>query len=390
MGGNVHSNSPMAIVLHVVSYFPPERLGGVGEVVATLHRHLLASGHQSTVLTSGTDQRDPTVRRIARTPLRFAVASLRMAWLARGAEVVHIHHGEGLGLVLAMRLLRISTPVLLTLHVDVRSMRPSMRPYRVAGFTIGGASLRDVWYANVVMPARALLDRVAIRMADRISFISRSAARDSLGSGTAEHATVVYNSVEPTVMPLAPAAPRTDLLFVGTNSRRKRVETLPLVLAYVRERVPEATLRIVGLDREDNPDLNRIAKALGVEHAIVFEGRRSVAELGAYYAASRVLIVPSAYEGLPLVILEAFQAGLPVVATRVSGHPEAIDHGVNGLLVPVDDPRQMAEAACRILESPDLAVAMGDAALRTVGERFSIARQLEGYLAIYASLRPPA
>ncbi|MBX3131820.1 MAG: glycosyltransferase family 4 protein [Gemmatimonadaceae bacterium] len=376
----------MAIVLHVVSYYPPDRIGGVGEVVANVHRGLLARGHRSCVLTSGTSTDDANVLRVAATPLRFALAVARLATLAREADVVHLHHGEGIGLLIAMRLLRIKTPVLLTLHVNVAAMMPSMRPYRAAGRTFGDWTMAERFYATVVMPARALMDRVALALADSVSFISRSAAQDTLGADAAEGAVIIYNGLAAAATPRAEAIDSSTLLFVGSGSVRKRVESLPLVLAAVRRRLPSATLRIIGLAAGDNQELLTVADALGVRDALIFEGRRRSEELPAYYRASQVLLVPSAYEGLPMVILEAQQQGLPCVATRVSGHPEVITDGVNGYLVPLDDPEQMAAAALRVLENPEIRARMAINGQREIASRFSVARQVEEYLALYATL----
>jgi glycosyltransferase involved in cell wall biosynthesis len=117
--------------------------------------------------------------------------------------------------------------------------------------------------------------------------------------------------------------------------------------------------------------------------AIDFCGRKRAAELSPYYRAAQVLVVPSAYEGLPMVILEAFAQGLPCVATRVSGHPEVIADGENGFLVPLDDPQAMAAAVIRILQEPGLATRMGESARATVRAHFDVRRQVREYLALY-------
>ena len=376
----------MPRVLHVVSYFPPDRLGGVGEVVAHVHRALRAAGHASTVLTTGVSTDDPCVRRIASSPGTFSFAAMRYASLARAAELVHIHHGEGVGLLGAMRALGIQTPVLLTLHVSVAAMCRSLGPYRVGGRTFHRDTLRDWIYRHVTMRVRSGLDRIALKFADHVSFISRSAATDVLGEDAGARATVVYNGV-PRASPVthSPSLP-TELLYVGTNTERKRVELLPLILFEVRRQRSDARLRIVGFDRDENSELVSLARELGVLDAIEFAGRIQSGALGRYYRSARVLLVPSAYEGLPMVILEAMQHGIPVVATRVSGHPEVIVDGVNGLLVPLDDPAAMADAAVRVLEDPSLEARFGAHARSVANERFSVERQVSAYLAEYERL----
>lgn len=396
----------MASVLHVVSYFPPDRIGGVGEVVAHVHRGLLAGGHRSRVVTSGHSRDDASVLRLAKSPGGFSLASARALQLARESDVIHVHHGEALGLLLGLSLLRIETPVLLTLHVDVAAMAAASRPYRAAGRRLGSWGLREAAYVTIAMPLRALADRAAMALADKTSFISRSAALDTLGAELAATATVIYNGVPSApAMVIDSALPSTptiaagsyahgqasaapcDLLFVGTNQIRKRVESLPLVLAAVRQRRPQATLRIVGFTADENPALLATARALGVADAIEFAGRCRAEELAAHYASAGVLVVPSAYEGLPMVILEAMQHGLPCVATRVSGHPEVIRSGENGVLVPLDDPDAMAAAALALLEDPAKRAELGAAAKRSVAERFSVERQVAEYASLYAQLR---
>jgi glycosyltransferase involved in cell wall biosynthesis len=147
---------------------------------------------------------------------------------------------------------------------------------------------------------------------------------------------------------------------------------------------------VIGFDAGDHPGVDRLARDLGVRDAIVFEGRKLSSELAPYYRAAQVLLVPSAYEGLPMVILEGYRCALPCVATRVSGHPEAIEHGHTGLLVPPDAPRAMADAALALLRDPARARAMGAEGRRLVESRFDAARQVREYVGLYQELRASA
>lgn len=380
----------MLRVLHVVSYFPPDRMGGVGEVVSHVHRALKAGGHLSAVVTTGRSHDDPDVHRIADSPGKFGLASASRASMARDVDVVHMHHGEGLGLLVAMRALGIRTPVLLTLHVGVDVMRRSLGPYSIGGQTFHPESPSSWIYRQLNMRVRWWMDRAASRLADEMSFISRSAAVDVLGVEQGHRAKVVYNGV-PALAPHAevghePRLSPVELLFVGANSERKRVELLPLILAAVRRHRPGARLRIVGFNKHESPEIVRLSLELGLQDAIEFAGPVHSGELSSYYRSAAVLVVPSAYEGLPMVILEAMRYGVPVVATRVSGHPEVIEDGINGLLVPVDSPAEMAMATLRLLEEPSLAHRIGAAGRSRAAVRFSIDQQVAGYLVEYERL----
>ena len=79
-------------------------------------------------------------------------------------------------------------------------------------------------------------------------------------------------------------------------------------------------------------------------------------------------------DGLPNVLLEAMACGVPVVSTRVAAIPEAVEDGVNGLLVPPADPEALAEALVRMIRDPELAAALGARARASLEERFELRR----------------
>ncbi len=372
-------------VLHVVSYFPPDRMGGVGEVVAHLHEALLGAGHESRVLTSGEGTADTRIVRLRGGPTRFALTCWRRLSLVRGADILHVHHGEGFLLLLLVKLFRLRVPIVLTLHVGIAGIRRSLRPFEVDGHVLGRAG-GGFPGRTARMVMRGWLDRWAMALADEISFISRSAAEDVLTPEGAKGARVIYNGLPSRPTPSHRPEP-VEVLFVGAASVRKRVQILPFVLARIREKRPGCRMRVIGFRSEDAPELVRWARALDVLDAFVFEGRMRSDELSGYYAAAQVLLVPSAYEGLPMVILEAYQQGLPCVATRVSGHPEVVRDNDNGRLVEVDRPEEMAAAVLEILEDPSRGRRMGDRGRDLVAERFGVERQLREYIELYREVR---
>lgn len=223
-------------------------------------------------------------------------------------------------------------------------------------------------------------------LADELSFISRSAARDVLGAEAAAAATVIYNGLPAPAAAAATVAPAepTELLYVGTASLRKRTHLLPYVLRAVRRERPRARLRIVGFEL-DGP-LRQLFAEQQVLEAVVCEGPRRSDQIAPFYRAAGVLVVPSIYEGLPMVILEGFQHGLPSVVTRVSGHPEVVEDGLSGFLVDPDDPAQLAARCLEILARPDGGRAMGEAGRALVAKRFGLERQVREYLRLYEAM----
>jgi glycosyltransferase involved in cell wall biosynthesis len=153
--------------------------------------------------------------------------------------------------------------------------------------------------------------------------------------------------------------------------------------------MPTARLRIVGFDLDGDPVLREEADRLGVLPSIEFVGSLTSEEVTPFYRAAKALVLPSAYEGLPMVLLEAMREGLPAVATDVSGHPDAIDDGVSGYLVPVDDVDAMADRCVILLRDSDATTEMRQRARQAVIERFSLDREVDAYMRLYGRLKAP-
>ena len=153
-------------------------------------------------------------------------------------------------------------------------------------------------------------------------------------------------------------------------------------------RLPDARVAIAGRG-EQEASLRRLAAELGLCERVHLLGLRDDVET--VLAAADLFVQPSRSEGLPLAVLEAMASGLPVVATRVGGIPEAVADGETGLLVPPGDPAALATALARVLDAEDRGAAMGRAGRERAAE-FSVARMADRYQQIYARLlrRRPA
>lgn len=121
--------------------------------------------------------------------------------------------------------------------------------------------------------------------------------------------------------------------------------------------------------------LEQLAGSLGLDGAVEFLGH--VDDVRPIHERLDVYVQSSHVEGLPVAVLEALAAGLPVVAARVGGNEEAVIDGVGGLLVPPRSPEAMAAAIARFLEDPALARQMGCAGRRHVESLFSAGAMVE-------------
>jgi glycosyltransferase involved in cell wall biosynthesis len=121
-----------------------------------------------------------------------------------------------------------------------------------------------------------------------------------------------------------------------------------------------------------------------VENHVRFLGnRRDVPEI---QRALDIFVQPSLWEGLPLALLKAMGAGLPVVATRVSGCLDAVTDGGNGRLVEPGDAKDLARVILELYRHPEQSRRLGEAARRTVADRFSSAAMLKRLEGLYGEL----
>jgi glycosyltransferase involved in cell wall biosynthesis len=153
------------------------------------------------------------------------------------------------------------------------------------------------------------------------------------------------------------------LLFVGRLRIRKGVEVLLEAL------FPGMRLLIAG-DGEHRAALERKVEEMRLGSRVRFLGRCDAARVRGLLRGAAALVVPSTYEGMPLVILEAMEAGAPVVASRVSGIPEVVEDGRTGWLVPPENPGALAAALTEVVENPEEARRRGEEGRRRVEERF--------------------
>jgi glycosyltransferase involved in cell wall biosynthesis len=170
---------------------------------------------------------------------------------------------------------------------------------------------------------------------------------------------------------------------VGRLEDQKGHTHLLAALPEVRREFPDLLVLLVGEGRRQ-ADLRRQVHSLGLQDTVRFLGTRR--DLPEIYRALDLFVQPSLWEGMPLALLKAMGAGLPVVATKVSGSVEAIEDGINGRLVAPGDPQALAQAIKELLGQPDKRRRLADEARRTVAARFSLEAMLRQLEELYLDL----
>lgn len=197
---------------------------------------------------------------------------------------------------------------------------------------------------------------------------------------------VIYNGLEesslhPTPLPFNPPW----LLCLGRLAPYKGFDLALTALVSILERFPHIRLTIAG-DGPSRSDLERLTVELGLTHAVDFVGWIAPDQVPALINNATVVVMPSWGEGLPLVALEAALMARPVVATRVAGLSEVVKHQQTGLLTEEYDSGGLAQAIASLLEHPDRATRMGQAARSRVKNVFSFERCVAAYDALYQQL----
>ncbi len=176
-------------------------------------------------------------------------------------------------------------------------------------------------------------------------------------------------------------------IYVGRLEPVKGVDLVLQAATLLRSALPGGapawSLTLAG-DGSQRAALEAQAHALGLADRVRFLGtRQDVANL---LSSNDVLVLPSRWEGMPNVALEAMACGLPVIATAVGGTPEVVAHRETGILVPPEQPLALAQAMAVLLADASLREKMGQAGRRRVETEFSIDTAVARTEALYREL----
>jgi glycosyltransferase involved in cell wall biosynthesis len=185
-----------------------------------------------------------------------------------------------------------------------------------------------------------------------------------------------------------------SILFVGRLIERKGVAHLIRALGTVRQTVP-ARLVVIG-DGPERASLERLARELELADHVEFRGRVTDEALRDAYAAADVFALPSVLdarqdtEGLGVVLLEAMNYSVPVIASDIGGIPDIVQHERTGLLVPPGEEDALAAALTRVLRDSMLARRLGDGGSRLLRETFAWDRIVDRWEDVYSRVMQSA
>lgn len=237
-----------------------------------------------------------------------------------------------------------------------------------------------------------LHDPVGTHLAERIkgSLFVRSISRHGRGQlmlscARSEWRKLIYVPLGIDATEFAPGPQRTasskpQLLCVGRSAPEKGQGLLLEAIAALSAEGRPVHLRLVG-DGPDRAWLENRAAELGIASSVEFAGWVDQAGLMALYAETDLFVLPSLVEGIPMVLMEAMAMQIPCVAPRITGIPELIRHGVDGMLFAVADVEDLKQNIHHLLQSPDLCAQMGKQARARVVRDYDMVRNTERFAA---------
>jgi glycosyltransferase involved in cell wall biosynthesis len=346
----------VARVCFISSEYPPHVLGGLGVHVRQLTAALTTQVHVDVVLPS------PGERSYETPGTRLNLIPLAKAHPQYGDPTSWLRFSE----LAAQRIIR---------------MAPEDRPdvIHCHDWVTVLAGIKCRWLLKVPLvfhlhlPNRsrlcALVENLGLNCADLVT-VNSEAMHDELRYRSLPRrckVEVIKNGVDLDVFRPCADWPADGgyILFVGRLVQQKGVEHLLRAFGYVREKFPEVRLKIVG-DGDMRPALERLCANLMLADQVDFLGWRRGYDLVAFYQKAMVAVVPSIYEPFGMTALEALACQRPVVASRLGGLQENIQHGVTGYLVEPEDELELAQWLMTLLSDPGLRRSMGEAGARHV------------------------
>jgi glycosyltransferase involved in cell wall biosynthesis len=284
----------------------------------------------------------------------------------RPFDVIHAHAALPCGHAAALLSAKLGIPFVVTVH----------------GLDVFNSCYENSFAAR----GRKKVSAAVYRKAGRVICISEK-VRKLIVDGMNEriHSSVVYNGTDTQLFSPASepsAQSEQTILVVGNLILLKGHELVFRAIARLKDRYPNLQCRVIG-EGPDRELLVSLTKELGIAHQVKFLGRKDRAAVAEEMRNCTIFALPSRYEALGCVYLEAMSSAKPVIACRGQGIDEIIRHKENGWLIPVDDLDALVEGFSALLDSQELRQQIGQRARKTIVKSLTLLHQAQHLADLY-------
>jgi glycosyltransferase involved in cell wall biosynthesis len=371
-------------VCFVTNIFPPNSVGGPGEVVYNLQKYFLEEGVDAYVFTCGmANERYPkTIRTYGGKRLFPIISPLYFRGIHKHQfDIFNLHGQSGMGIAPFLYFDK-KSKVVTTLHSEEFIESNATKSVTIADSVIARPSLEEWAVKYLLGPVRLTGTYMDLAVSERIIAVSEKTKEDFLRQNQipSDKISVIYNGVDSEkfspkisgdlIRETYSVGDSQIILTVGGNIILKGTVFVIYALNEIVKVLPKVKLIIIGIDGKSRERLHQMLRNLRIQDNVILVDRIPNYEMPRYYSSSDVVVLPSLSENFPVVALEAMSSGKPVVASRVGGIPELVSDNNNGILVSPANVEQLVDALLRLLENSSLRSRMGNAGRRTVEEKF--------------------
>ncbi len=362
----------MKITIIISGYYP--LIGGAEVFAQEVAEYLVKKGDEVDIVTTRPDRslsgletiNDVVVHRVTLGRIKYlsyVAGYFRLLWhllrldKERNYDLIHAV-GDGLPSIVA---------------TSIKKLRG--KPYLI---TIQGGDITPGYKKNLSGRIAKKLQQWSFRSADTVHVISKDLREQTEQLG-AHNPIVIPNGVDASIFrPLNKAALRKkhgfsqdEKIVVGVARLipRKGIDYLIRATAKVAEHFTNLRLLIIG-DGIQRSELEKLISQVKLDAKAQILGLVNHEQVPQYFSMADVFVIPSLYEPLGIVTIEAMACGVPVIGTNVDGIPDVVEDGKNGILVPPGDAEQLAEAIVKLLRDEDTRNRFAREGLETVKQKF--------------------
>ena len=364
--------------------FPPEE--GIGNYTYNLSKTLIDKGHKVLILTRSSENRIQKEEingiKVIRAPfiplypfylyLHGKSANKIFREIEQDIDIVHFHTP-------LPSFIKTNLPTITTVHT------PSLTDYQLVKIQSFFDVFSKISARFVSYPQEKKIINVSEIITTSTNSIANELKRHYLNG---KKVIVTGNGVDENFYyPLKKkvSSNRKNILFVGRIAPEKGLFDLVECARHLCNKRSDVFFNIVGKGR-DLGKVQRKVRKFGLQNRFIFFGQIEKNNLVKLYQNSTIFVLPSYREGIPTVLLEAMSCGLPVVATDVRGNHDLVTNGKNGILVQARNPKKLADAILKILENRKLSEKLGNAARKTIVEKYTWDNVSSKFLKCYEQL----